>query len=145
MLRHRVLFEGWGNDAGSNIFFNALHDRCQYWPDNWQFYKNGTQSVADFNLPSYSKNPGNSGIVDVGNVSDLCWCIPYAIFDASVGLGTNVNYFCEPSTVFPTTAEMAPVRKRGVIQEGIGMMREVRDKSKVKRAAVSEEVEAIIA
>lgn len=126
MLRHRVVFEGWASDPGAGRFFQALHDRCQFWPYNWQVYKNGTQTVADFGLSSYSKKSITPLIIDVGAETDLCWCIPYAIFDASVGLMGSVTGFCQKQTTFPGTAEFAPVRKRGLeFHEGPGMMREV--------------------
>lgn len=126
MLRHRVVFEGWSIEAGAVRFFNALHDRCQFWPYNWQVYKNGTQTVADFGLSSWSKSKVAPGIFDVGSETDLCWCIPYAIFDASVGLLTSVTGFCQAKTTFPGAAEFAPARKRGLeFHEGPGMLREV--------------------
>ena len=81
LMRHRILYEGWADDEGATRLFNSLHDRCGVWPDNFQAYNGtGTQLVADLNLP-YSPN-------------DLCWCIPDAIFDASVGITLPRNAFC---------------------------------------------------
>ena len=82
MMRHRIVYEGWSEDTGSTRLFHSLHDRCGVYPDNFQAYLNGTgpQRVADFNLP-YGKE-------------DLCWCIPDAIFDASVGITMPRNSFC---------------------------------------------------
>lgn len=142
MLRHRVVFEGWAAEAGAVRFFNALHDRCQAWPYNWQVYKNGTATVADFGLRSFAKKSFAPTIFDVGGETDLCWCIPYAIFDASVGLEMPVTGFCEAKTTFPGTAEFAPARKRGLeFHEGPGLFREVtgtveevRQKRKVREA-----------
>lgn len=146
LLRHRVVFEGWATQPGAVVFFNALHDRCQYWPNNWQVYLNGSQTVADFGLSAYSKKSIDPGIFDVGSETDLCWCIPYAIFDASVGLQTSVTGFCEAKTTFPGTAEFAPARKRGLeTHEGPGMMREVTGSvEEVKRKrAIREEKRAV--
>jgi len=142
MLRHRVVFQGWSTETGAVRFFNALHDRCQFWPYNWQVYKNGTQTVVDFGLSSYSKKSIDPGIFNVGSETDLCWCIPYAIFDASVGLLASVTGFCKKGTTFPGTAEFAPARKRGLeFHEGPGLLREVRgsvEEVRVKRKAREE-------
>lgn len=82
--------------------------------------------MADFGLSSWSKKSLSPGIFDVGPETDLCWCIPYAIFDASVGLLTSVTGFCQAQTTFPGTAEFAPARKRGLeFHEGPGLLREV--------------------
>lgn len=82
--------------------------------------------MADFGLSSYSKKSISPLIIDVGAETDLCWCIPYAIFDASVGLAMSVTGFCQKQTTFPATAEFAPARKRGLeFHEGPGLLREV--------------------
>ena len=139
MLRYRVGFEGWDPEAGALRFFNALHDRCQQWPENWQVYKNGSTSIADFGLPSWSKRAPHPGIFDPGNTSDLCWCIVYALYDASVGITLPVNTFCMARTEFPSTAEFAPARKRGLDLEGPGMLKSV-EKMIAKRALEAEKV-----
>ena len=133
MLRHRVLFEGWDPEAGALTFFNALHDRCQQWPYNWQVYKNGSQSVADFGLPSWQKAPPKPAIFDTGDVTDYCWCISYALFDASVGISLPVNAFCLASTQFPSTNEFAPARKRGLEIDAPSLFKSV-DKVIAKRS-----------
>ena len=133
MLRHRVIFQGWDPEAGALRFFNALHDRCQQWPYNWQVYKNGSQSVADFGLPSWQKTAPQPAIFDPGTVTDYCWCIAYALYDASVGITLPVSTFCLPNTQFPSTAEFAPARKRGLELEGPGLFKSV-DKVIAKRA-----------
>ena len=138
MLRHRVIFEGWDSDAGSLRFFNALHDRCQQWPYNWQVYKNGSQTVADFGLPSWGKYAPKPEIFDTGDVRDYCWCIAYALFDASVGITLPISTFCPASTVFPNTSEFAPARKRGLELDGPGLLKSV-DKVLAKRALMDAE------
>ncbi len=135
MLRHRVIFEGWDTEAGALRFFNALHDRCQQWPYNWQVYKNGSQSVADFGLPSWGKYAPKPGIFDTGDVRDYCWCIAYAVFEASVGAVLPVHSFCPAGTTFPSDSEFAPARKRGLELDGPGLLKSV-DKVIAKRAAI---------
>ena len=80
MLRHRIVYEGWSEDEGSNRLFNSLADRCGPNPGNFQAYMNGSQRIADFDLP--------------GPEHDLCHCIPDAIFDASVGITLPWDAFC---------------------------------------------------
>lgn len=80
--------------------------------------------------------------------SDMCWCLPYALFDAGVGIMAAVNAFCDSLIVFKQTQEFKPVLKRG---EHIGhsIFREVRgtpeesmkerDARMVKREALLQE------
>ncbi|KAL6720059.1 hypothetical protein ACLMJK_001980 [Lecanora helva] len=136
MLRHRVTFEGWDPEDGAVRFFNSLHDRCQQWPDNWQVYKNGSESVADFNLISWEKSPARPAIFDNGFVTDYCWCISYALFDASVGIALPVNAFCLAGTQFPSTAEFAGAKKRGLELDEPGLFASV-DKLIAKREAMA--------
>ena len=82
MMRHRVVYEGWSEDSGSTRLFNSIEDRCGPLPGNFQVYMNGTHRVADFDLQ--------------GPQNDLCWCIPDAIFDASVGIVLARDAFCSP-------------------------------------------------
>lgn len=135
MLRHRVIFEGWNPEAGALRFFNALHNRCQQWPHNWQVYKNGSQSVADFGLPNWQKHAPRPHIFDPGEVRDYCWCISYALYEASVGIALPVNVFCPANIQFPSTVEFAPVRKRGVELDGPGLFKSV-DKVIARRSAM---------
>ena len=124
MLRHRVIFEGWDKSDGALSFFRSLRERCQQWPDNWQVYKNGSQTVADLGLPSWEKTAARPGYFDPGNVSDYCWCIAYALYDASAGLEVPVKSFCLNEYQFPSADEFAPVRKREVGgQEGPGLFK----------------------
>jgi len=110
MMRHRVIYEGWSQEDRSTRFFNALHDRCGFWPYNWQSYKNGTETVADFGLPAGKSLPP-SLFVDQTEPSDVCWCIPFAIFDASVGITMALNAFCDSTIVFSSVHEFSPARK----------------------------------
>ena len=98
MLRHRIVYEGWSEDTGSTRLYNGLYDRCGVNPSNFQAYMNGTQRVADFDLQ--------------GPKNDLCWCIPDAIFDASVGITLDRNAFCGSSLIRDQqgNAEFVPVR-----------------------------------
>lgn len=130
MARHRVIYEGWSEEPGSIRFFNALHDRCGFWPNNWQVYKNGTapstnETIADFGLPKGRTLPP-SLFVDQTMPSDVCWCIPYAIFEASVGIQMALNAFCDSTIVFSSVHEFTPAkktRKRGF--EGKAMFKSV--------------------
>lgn len=135
MYRHRVLFNGWATQQPtSDRFFNALAERCQAWPNNWQVWKNDTAdgdsaTYADFGLPSTQKEKIKEKIFPIGEVRDFCWCIPYAIFDASVGLETSVTGFCSPQTKFPGNTDEFQPAKRGLgnleRHEGPGMFRHV--------------------
>ena len=77
-------------------------------------YKNTSDpsnaTIADFNLPDGKRLPP-SLFVDQTQPSDVCWCIPYAIFDASVGIEMAVNAFCTNTIVFSSTHEFGPVKK----------------------------------
>lgn len=96
--RHRIIYEGWSESKDSNELFNSLSDRCGVYPGNWQAYLNGTgpQRIADFDLP-YHPN-------------DLCTCIPWAIYDASVGIEMPLNAFCGTTVPYGGNAEFKPVR-----------------------------------
>lgn len=64
--------------------------------------------------------------MDQTEPSDVCWCIPYAIFDASVGIQMALNAFCDSTIVFSGTQEFSPAkktRKRGY--EGASMFKSV--------------------
>ena len=76
-LRHRVIYEGWSQGADSQRLPNSIEDRCGRPGGNYQAYMNGTQNVADFDLPK-----------------NLCWCVKDAIFDASVGIQLTDDLFC---------------------------------------------------
>ena len=81
MMRHRIAYEGWSEDDRSTRLFDSIYDRCGVYADNFQPYMGqGKQRIADFNLP-YGRQ-------------DLCWCIPDAVFDASVGIVMPRNAFC---------------------------------------------------
>ena len=84
-LRHRIVYEGWSVDGGSTRLFNSLYDRCGVYPGNFQAYMNGTQRVADLNLQ--------------GPHHDLCWCVPEAVWDASVGIVVEPGAFCSSGTL----------------------------------------------
>ena len=68
-FRHRIISEGWDSSADALRLFNSVEDRCGRLGGNFQSYTNGTQNVADFDLPV-----------------NLCWCVKDAVFDASVGI-----------------------------------------------------------
>ncbi|KAK4694720.1 hypothetical protein P7C71_g2905, partial [Lecanoromycetidae sp. Uapishka_2] len=131
MVRHRIQFEGWSEEPGSTRLFNALHDRCGFWPYNWQVYKNTTvgannATFADFGLPNGKPLPPSLFADTATEPNDVCWCIPYAIFDASVGIQMAVNAFCDGSTQFSGTQEFyknKKTKKRGF--EGFSMFKSV--------------------
>ena len=54
-----------------------------------------------------------------------------------MGITLPVNTFCLPGTQFPSTAEFAPARKRGLELEGPGLFKSV-DKVIAKRVVEAE-------
>jgi hypothetical protein len=98
-LRHRIVYEGWSKDAGSPRLLQALRDRCGVEIHNWKAYKNdtGPQLIADISLTTHR--------------GDHCWCIPDAVYDASVGIVMPRNSFCGsyPLTDLQGNAEFVPV------------------------------------
>lgn len=65
---------------------------------------NGTQNVADFDLPS-----------------NLCWCIPDAIFDASVGIQLPDDTFCPAGTTLQPGQEVNRIELRRLMERGLKM------------------------
>ena len=109
-LRHRVVFEGWSNDSGSTRLFNSLEDRCGKNPGNFQYYANGTQSIADFDLPQ-----------------DRCWCVSDAIFDASGGIQLPNDVSCPSGTTVSPAHNVNRIELRHLKERGL----KVRDPRRV--------------
>ncbi|KAI4177015.1 MAG: hypothetical protein LQ343_000495, partial [Gyalolechia ehrenbergii] len=84
--RHQIVWKGWADDEKATALYTALANRCHVRPYNFQPYMNGDQHVADFELPS---KPGKK------SRADLCWCIFDAVFDASGGIVTDREDWCE--------------------------------------------------
>ncbi|KAL8968696.1 MAG: hypothetical protein Q9197_004745 [Variospora fuerteventurae] len=84
VMRHRVEFDGFAKDDGATALHQALIKRCHAHPDNFQSYKAGETRIVDFGLRSTAK-------------SDLCFCIPDAIFDASAGITIDRMTWCKDS------------------------------------------------
>ena len=80
---------------------------------------NGTQNVADFDLPS-----------------DLCWCVPDAIFDASVGIQLDDGTFCPAGTTLQPGQEVNRIELRKRREGGL----KVRDSRRVVERDESREV-----
>ncbi|KAL8792902.1 MAG: hypothetical protein Q9195_004479 [Heterodermia aff. obscurata] len=98
LRRHRVLYEGWSDDEKATALFNSIYDRCGVYPGNFQAYLNGSgpQHIADFDLPY--------------KPTDLCGCIPWAIFDASVGIEMPLGSFCGATVPEGGGPEFVPIR-----------------------------------
>ncbi|KAI4125484.1 MAG: hypothetical protein LQ338_004210 [Usnochroma carphineum] len=94
--RHQVEWEGFADDGRATALFKALRDRCHVIPGNFQPYKVGDTHVADFDLPSTERN-------------DLCFCIPDAIYDASVGITIDRMTWCEGARTLGSPVEFHPV------------------------------------
>lgn len=103
-LRHRIVYEGWSEAPNSQRLPNSIEDRCGVSGGNYQAYMNGTQNVADFDLPS-----------------DLCWCIPDAIFDASVGIQLPDDTFCPAGTTLQPGQEVNRIELRRLMERGLKM------------------------
>ena len=103
-LRFRIVFEGWSEGSGSQRLPNSIEDRCGRPGGNYQAYKNGTQNVADFDLPS-----------------QLCWCIPDAIYDASVGIQLPADTFCPPGTTLAPGQEVNRIELKRSMERGLKM------------------------
>lgn len=101
-LRHRIVYEGWSEASDSQRLPNSIEDRCGVSGGNYQAYMNGTQNVADFDLPS-----------------DLCWCIPDAIFDASVGIQLPDDTFCPAGTTLQPGQEVNRIELRRLMERGL--------------------------
>lgn len=115
-LRHRITFQGWSNDTGSTRLFNSIEDRCGQLPGNFQFYTDGTQSVADFDLPE-----------------NVCWCVSDAIFDASVGIQLPNEASCPSGTNLKPGQEVNRIELRHLKEKGL----KVRDPRRVvKRSSL---------
>ncbi|KAI4136716.1 MAG: hypothetical protein L6R39_007649 [Caloplaca ligustica] len=95
-VRHQVLWEGFSDDVGATALLTALKSRCHVDPGNFQPYMSGDTHVADFELPSNDNN-------------DLCFCIPDAIYDASVGITLDRLTWCEGATTKGSPEEFHPV------------------------------------
>ncbi|KAL9597632.1 MAG: hypothetical protein Q9219_005015 [cf. Caloplaca sp. 3 TL-2023] len=81
-LRHEVRFQGWAKDEKAQAFFDALTDRCRFFPQNFQAWFDGNVHLANFELPHYMDD-------------DLCGCIADAVYDASGGITVDRNTWCE--------------------------------------------------
>ena len=101
-LRHRVAYEGWSEAPNDQRLPNSIEDRCGQLGGNYQAYKNGTQNIADFDLPS-----------------DLCWCIPAAIFDASVGIQLPDDTFCPSGTNLKPGQEVNRIELKRRMEKGL--------------------------
>ena len=101
-LRHRINYEGWSTDHNSPRLFNAIEDRCGMPPGNAQFYTNGTQLVADFDLPA-----------------ERCWCVSDAIFDASVGIQLPNEVSCPTGTVLSPAHQVNRIELRHLKERGL--------------------------
>lgn len=104
-LRHRVVFEGWSVGANSHRLFNSIEDRCGKPPGNFQQYQNGTQTVADFDLPD-----------------NVCWCVKDAVFDASVGIQLPDDISCPSGTKFTSGQQVNRIELRHLRERGLKVM-----------------------
>ncbi|KAL8931185.1 MAG: hypothetical protein Q9216_007261, partial [Gyalolechia sp. 2 TL-2023] len=84
--RHQVVWQGWAEDDRATALSTALYNRCHVQPFEFIPYMIGEQRVADFSLPS---SPGKK------SRQDYCWCIFDAVFDASGGIVTDREDWCE--------------------------------------------------
>ena len=80
---------------------------------------NGTQHVADFDLPS-----------------DLCWCIPAAIFDASVGIQMPDDTFCPNGTELQPGQEVNRIELKRRMERGL----KIRDPTRTVQKDLTREV-----
>ena len=103
-FRNRIISEGYFNGTASERLFNSIEDRCGRPPGNFQVYTNGTQDVSDFDLPS-----------------DMCWCIPEAIFDASGGIQLPDDAFCPAGTTLEPGQQVDRIELRRLMQRGLKM------------------------
>lgn len=76
--RHQIIKAGWAEDPAATELNNALTNRCHVQPYNLQAYTEDGKEKVDFEIPS-----------------NLCQCIFDAIFDASGGLVTDHEDWCE--------------------------------------------------
>ncbi|KAL8728525.1 MAG: hypothetical protein Q9166_005347 [cf. Caloplaca sp. 2 TL-2023] len=95
-MRHQVIWQGWSDDADAAAFKKALVERCHQEPYNFQAYKDGDNHVADLEL-SHS------------DVSDPCWCIADAVYDASGGIKIDRKTWCEDATTGMLSPEFEAV------------------------------------
>ena len=109
-LRHRVVFEGWSDGPNAHRLFNSIEDRCGQYPGNFQQYPNGTQTVADFDLPD-----------------NLCWCVSDAVFDASGGIQLPNEQSCPSGTTLKPGQEVNRIELRHLRERGL----KVRDPMRV--------------
>ena len=109
-LRHRIISEGWDASAHAVRLFNSIEDRCGRVGGNFQSYTNGSQQVADFDLPL-----------------DLCWCVKDAVFDASVGIQIPDDTSCPSSFKVSPGQEVNRIELRHLRERGL----KVRDPTRV--------------
>ena len=83
---------------------------------------NGTQNVADFDLPS-----------------NLCWCVTDAIFDASVGIQLPDGTFCPAGTTLQPGQEVDRIDLRRLRERGL----KVRDPTRVVQKDWSREAKSL--
>lgn len=117
-LRHRIVFEGWSTGDKAYRLFNSIEDRCGRPPGNFQQYANGTQTVADFDLPK-----------------DLCWCVSDAVFDASVGIQLPNDSSCPKGTTLQPGQDVNRIELRHLRERGL----KVRDPMRVVQNEWTEE------
>ena len=111
-LRHRIVYEGWGSGPAPDTLrlFNSIEDRCGRPGGNYQDYMQGTQNVADFDLPE-----------------NLCWCVKDAVFDASVGIQLPDNTSCPAGVTLQPGQEINRIELRHLRARGL----KVRDPMRV--------------
>ena len=118
-LRHRIVYEGWNEAPNDQRLWNSIEDRCGRLAGNPQNYSNGTQQVADFDLPS-----------------NLCWCIPGAIFDASVGIQFPDDTFCSAGQHLTPGQEVNRIELKRRMERGL----KIRDPRRIVEKDLTREV-----